>query len=210
VECRECTIEMVECARAGRHPAGGVEVHLRDCPACRERWEGELALTVPLMNLRAAAARERSSAVRRAQLMREFARLNRPSPSPRLRWAFAAAAALVFALALGLSRPAQIVPGQAGMNQIAMRLEMDRIGMDGIGNGEFEELSDASGFVPVPYAPPLATGELVKVVRTQLYAAALDRMGVSVPTGNGEFPAEVVMGEDGLPRAVRVLGDVQF
>jgi predicted anti-sigma-YlaC factor YlaD len=202
VDCRECTVEIVECARVGSRPAGTVEAHLHDCAECRERWETEQALSQELMWLRAATASERSSAARRAQFMQEFSRLHRP-PMRRLHWAFAAAAAVLFALALELSQRGLVAP--TGMNQIAMRLEMD-----GTGNAEFEEISGASGFVAIPYAPPLATGEFVKVVRTQLYAAALDRMGVSVPAGNGEFPAEVVMGEDGLPRAVRVLEDVQF
>lgn len=205
MDCREWTIEIVECARAARLPVAGLEAHLRNCAECRERWDTEQVLTATLSRLRAAAAPERSSAFRRDQLMQEYARLHRPAPLRRMHWAFAAAAAILFALALGLSRRAHVVPSQAGLEQIAMRLDADHAGKGGL-----EEISDAGGFIAVPYAPPLATGEFVRVVRTELYAAALDRMGVSVPAGNGEFPAEVVVGEDGLPRAVRVLEDVHF
>ncbi len=69
---------------------------------------------------------------------------------------------------------------------------------------------DNGEFVAVPYAPPLAAGELVSVVRTELQAPALARMGFDMDAAGlaryaGAVPADVVMGDDGLPRAVRVI-----
>ena len=50
------------------------------------------------------------------------------------------------------------------------------------GQMDWEQLTGSADgeFVAVPYAPPLAPGESVDVVRTQLDTQALDRMGVNV------------------------------
>jgi hypothetical protein len=67
------------------------------------------------------------------------------------------------------------------------------------GDGQYD------GFIPVPYVPPLAAGELVSVVHTELYPLELARLGVSVdPSWATELPADLLVGEDGFPRAVRV------
>jgi predicted anti-sigma-YlaC factor YlaD len=204
VNCRDWGIEIVESARLGANPPASLKAHLGECADCRELWGAEQAVQLSLVKLRAAVASQRSPDRRRVELLREFGRVHRASESRRVHWAFAAAAAVLFVFALGLSGPAASVSSNASQDRIAMLLSDDR--MD---SAEFDPVSDDSGFVAVPYAAPLASGEFVKVVRTKLYAAALDRMGVSVPVGNGEFPADVMLGEDGLPRAVRVL-DAQF
>ena len=81
-----------------------------------------------------------------------------------------------------------------------------------MGSAEFEELAgDSSEFIAVAYAPPLAAGEFVSVLRTELQPAALARMGIDVDTSyTNAIPADVVVGEDGFPRAVRVVSEVEF
>ena len=74
----------------------------------------------------------------------------------------------------------------------------------------YEASSDASAlssddFIAVPYAPPLAQGEMVRVVHADLYPEALASLGIDVdPAWAGDTPADVVVGEDGIPRAVRI------
>jgi hypothetical protein len=66
-------------------------------------------------------------------------------------------------------------------------------------------------FIAVPYTPPLAPGEIVRMVHAEFYPEALASMGVEVdPSWAGELPADVVVGEDGLPRAVRITDNGQF
>jgi hypothetical protein len=66
-------------------------------------------------------------------------------------------------------------------------------------------------FIAVPYTPPLAPGEIVRVMHADLYPEALASMGVEVdPSWVDRLPADVVVGEDGLPRAVRIADNVQF
>ncbi|MEP6714678.1 MAG: hypothetical protein ABJC09_03835, partial [Terriglobia bacterium] len=67
----------------------------------------------------------------------------------------------------------------------------------------FETQED--GFIAVPYVPPLAAGELVRVVHAELYPSALASLGVNVdPSWTTGIAADLLMGEDGFPRAVRL------
>jgi hypothetical protein len=57
---------------------------------------------------------------------------------------------------------------------------------------------------------PLATGESVRVVRQQLNGAELVRMGIDLPGAYAadladDFEADVMLGEDDLPRAVQLV-----
>jgi hypothetical protein len=74
------------------------------------------------------------------------------------------------------------------------------------GAQEFDP-SAFTGFVPLPYADSgVPLGESV-VMRVQLRASDLTALGVSVPPGNTrqQFGADVLIGQDGVARAVRFL-----
>ena len=61
-----------------------------------------------------------------------------------------------------------------------------------------------------PNAPPVARVR-VRVVRTELQATALARMGIDVDADvQTEIPADVMVGEDGFPRAVRLVEAMDF
>jgi hypothetical protein len=72
------------------------------------------------------------------------------------------------------------------------------------------DTDEDNGFIPVPYALPLATGESVRIVRRELNGAELVRMGIDLPGAyaadlSDDFEADVVVGEDELPRAVQLV-----
>jgi len=70
---------------------------------------------------------------------------------------------------------------------------------------EAADSDDSEGFIAVPYVPPLATGEMLHVVHTELNPAELASLGVNVdPSLTAQMPADLLLGEDGMPRAVRV------
>jgi hypothetical protein len=190
-DCRRWIAEIVECARIGSRPSSHVQAHLAGCPACTERLEDERRLTLEMCLSREVAGVRRVSAARRARIMREFQTMHRPSVRPWLKVVLAAAALLL--LVIGLLH----TPGsQKGVSEVA---------------GDLESLTADSDFVAIPYAPPLASGEFVSVVRTELQPTALARMGVYVDAGYASsIPADVVVGEDGLPRAVRVVEITEF
>ena len=204
VNCREWISGIVECVRSGSQPAAQLASHLKVCPKCAERWEDEQRLSSQLRLARDAAARHRSSQARREEIMRRFAPATRPSLRPSWKWVLGAAAVLLLSIALGYQlRNGRHANGTGlgnGVQQTA------------VGSAEFEELAGDTGeFVAVAYAPPLAAGEFVSVVRTELPPSAFARMGIYVDaTYVNAIPADVLVGEDGFPRAVRVVSEVEF
>lgn len=206
MNCRAWASELVECARAGVAPRRELQQHLRECPACAARAASERNLEAYLHAMREAAAAPQPAQAERERIMQQFALLHRRTRHPVLRWALAAAAALVLIVAVGA-----VWNGGWG----ALPWARPAGASTGIGAGaemaEAEAPEAGEGFVAVPYAPPLAQGEFVRIVRAELGPVELARMGVLVDVGDAsEIPADVVIGEDGFPRAVRVLDDSQF
>ena len=76
---------------------------------------------------------------------------------------------------------------------------------------DFADVSGESELVPVAFSQPLEAGESVRVVREELDGVELAAMGIDPPAGFGNsIAADVVLGEDGLPRAVRFLDYDEF
>jgi len=206
--CTEWTAELVECARREgreRQPGRELRAHLAACAHCRERWDAELMLNAHFRTVRRSAAAQESlrgdaQAERRENLLRDFRRIHRPRAMPSWTVGLAAAAAIVLAVLLGYmaGRPAR-KPAHPVRTQSAVLYQYrETLSMDA------SELS-ADDFIAVPYTPPLAPGEMVRVVHADLYPDALASMGVDVdPSWGDRLPADVVVGEDGLPRAVRI------
>ena len=205
--CAERIDELVECARYEIEPRRGLQAHLSNCARCAERWEAERQLTGRFRSIRMAAE---DWAIPDAQWQILLSRFALAHPARQARrtaggswiWAFAAAAALLLAIYVGhiagtRSRPAHspaVRTHQVRPNEMVL----------------YEASTDASAlssddFIAVPYAPPLAQGEIVRVVHADLYPQALASLGIRVdPLWAGVTPADVVVGEDGIPRAVRV------
>ena len=193
--CRESSAEIAEQARGGEPVSRPLANHLAECPRCAERWEAELELSRSLQSIRRAAAGLRSSEHARERLMAEFGERRRVRfLRSGLVWAMAAMTLLFAAGALKQMRRAGHAPAPR-----ALQAELE------FGTPEDQELLAENGFVPVPYAAPLAPGEFVEVVQRDLTPAALARMGFLIQTASAnEVTTEVAVGEDGLPRAVRV------
>jgi len=220
--CKEAVVEVVECARRrdnradrGIHtePGRDLRAHLAICGACSERWEAERQLTAHLGTIRqqTAALHLASPASRREALVRDFARMqpSLPGRPARMRyggWALAAAAGLVFAIALGRQaglsgRESAIRTGQAVRMEPAVLYESNSLSSDA-------SALSSDDFVAIPYTPPLAPGEMVRIVRGDLYPEALAGMGVEIDllawSKAANVPVEMIVGEDGIPRAVRI------
>jgi len=193
LDCQEWLEQIVESARRGVEAPERLESHLRACQSCRARWISERNLGAAMARLREALARERSPESRRKQLMTEFARSVRSRPDRPAWWAWSPAAAVVAVALLllfagarqrhGTAVPASAEPSLAG----------------------YLAVDEADGFLAVPYTQPLAPGELVRIVSREVNGTELAHMGFDVPAAYGGFVnAEVVLGEDGIPRAVRL------
>ena len=198
VECRFWISEIVEIARSAPEPGAELQKHLNTCPRCREHWEAQRRLTSHIAAARAGAAAVPVSP-RREQVLREFDRMHRSPLRGPLVWVAAAAALVILSVGV-LSRwnsGGHATPTTAAARQ---------------GTAATEEFGDDNDdFVPVPYALPLARGEFVSVERTSLQPTALARMGFPIdPAWGSEVPADVLVGQDGLPRAVRLVGTLEF
>lgn len=187
--CRSWTSRLVDNARSGTSPSPALLEHLSGCPSCAERWRNERVLTREMQILSDRVALHRPPQAGREFLMQEFERKHRANRWRWLRWVPAPAAALLALVAL------------VGIRH---RDAVTTVSPEAAFTGATAEASN-DGFVDVPYALPLAPGELVSVVREELDPAVLVRMGLPV-NGVGDAPvmADVVVGEDGFPRAVRV------
>lgn len=193
MNCQEWSVEMLEYANTGRVTGAEFQQHVRACARCNERWEDERFLTAQFRSIREAAAGLRPSDGGRVEIMREFARSHRRMFVPSFKWMMSAAAVLLLVIVLGSLWRTRSVD-QGSPESVAL--------LSVLGEDEF---------VAVPFAPPLAAGEFVTVVRMELRPAALARMGMDVDvTAANDIPADVLVGQDGSPRAVRVLDEVQF
>jgi hypothetical protein len=149
--------------------------------------------------LRETLARERSPESRRRQLMAEFPNSGCSRPDRRPWWAWSPAAALVAVALLLLfvgvrRRQGTTVPAGA---------ELTLAG--------FMAIDEAEGFVAVPYTEPLVPGELVRIVSKEVNGEELAHMGIDIPAAYGDvIDADVALGEDGMPRAVRLAGYEEF
>jgi hypothetical protein len=209
MRCSERIAELVELARNAAVPHRELRAHLAVCAGCRERWDAESQLTAQLGIIRTGTAALRSSDQRRKSLLQDFSRLHRHKAVPSWAWALGAAAALLLAVFLGHAAGKRTRP--------TIRPETVRSERTVLYEASFSNLSsDASAlstddFIAVPYTPPLAPGEMVRVVHADLDPDALASMGVEVdPSWAGKLPADVVVGEDGLPRAVRIADNGLF
>jgi hypothetical protein len=199
--CGEWRNALAECARRSVEPSGRLRAHLADCAPCGERWEAERMLSAELREWRMAHAGERSGDLWRRRLMAEFALAPRSPARPWFRWAWVPAAA-----ALLLAAAAQVWLGMPGRDAPARFSVVS----EGVTSAGFAGIDEENGFIPVPYALPLATGESVRIVRRELNGAELVRMGIEPPDAyagdlSDDFEANIVLGEDELPRAVQLV-----
>jgi len=202
MSCRETTAELVECARGQGSPNRELRAHMAACSACRERWEAERQLSAHLNLMRACSSAVAPADGNKAALMREFATYQRTKKKPLWAWPLAAAAAVVFAMAIGHEtgvmqhrhRPVNSTSAHfAGADTVLYEVSSYP--------GEFA----GDSFVQVPYTPPVATGEMIRMIHTEMVPEALASMGVDVdPSWTENVPVDVAVGEDGLPHAIRI------
>lgn len=190
MSCHEYESAIVDLARGvpgERARDAALRAHLEDCAACGATLRREQRLTLGLHAL-AATTRVPESSALEAQLLERFD-AERATVTRRVarldRWS-AAAAVLVMLVGLG-----------AAWRTIRTRPDA----IDAVSQGE--DLR----FVPWPGAAALPAFESGQLVRTELPASVLPLLGLSsadAPAG-GHVIADVLYGQDGLARAVRVV-----
>ena len=197
LKCDQVLDVIVDYARGVPLPeatVGLVESHIGGCAACAARLRGERELTSGLKALAGLTSPAQPPAEMEQRLLNAFtgmhARTSRARVYSRV-WR-AAAAALLVASGLGTWMASKVPPDLS--NGAA------RQGDASAARGAFDD------FMPLPVASGLPALESGVIVRIELPVAALPRYGVAIPdTSRRELQADLLVGQDGQPRAIRFL-----
>jgi hypothetical protein len=207
-------------------PDGGLEAspgsgHLAECAACAARWDRRQALEAGLRLVSAgmrgeeAPPRVEAGLVAAFRAQAGFERRRAFSYSwrshswwpPVLTGAFAAAATVVLAVVLMHGShpvPASIAPVTAPHRMASPAVESAEVAADRVDEDSYGPDSD---FIPVPNAARIEPNEDVHLVRVEATRSAMMALGIVVGAENASdtVVADVVLGSDGMARAVRLV-----
>lgn len=228
MNCDEFGEIVHELARPGRardlDPAASAagRSHARICPECAD-WLAEAELAAKALEVTATESRSLEPP---AQIERELLAALRfekesswlASSRARPRWlpalGLAAVAAAVSFSAVVLLRRAPRVSAPAGPATSSLSGPEARPGGQssrmGLGSPSPTPLASdlGSGFVPVPYAGGFMRGDAAVIVRVQLPRGDLAELGYPVDASSNAgdlVRADLLVGEDGWPYAVRIV-----
>jgi len=180
---------------AGGEPAEGFDAHLAACPSCAARWEAGRPVAQGLRLLAAEMKHVSAPARVEVRLLRAYReQYGRSAEAGGVHhwWAAAAAAMLLVAGALWMGMRPPAPPQVAASSSPAA-----------VAGAE----EDDAAFVALPNAAGSLQDEDVDLVRVELPRSAVTALGM--PAGDdsdaGSVEAEVLVGPDGMARAVRFL-----
>jgi hypothetical protein len=200
--CGELELDLMELAR-GRPPAAAraaAEAHIDTCARCAARLAAERTVSQALAGLADRHAGDGAAPQIEARLFEAFVEEVGPRRAParvvrirRQAWRTAAGVAL----AAGIGVVAWTVIRTPIMEDVRFS--------DAARPPALE--AEAAEFVAWPLAPPLSALERGDIVRVPVPAAMLPALGIApVSVGPGEtLEADVIVGQDGVPRAVRIV-----
>ncbi|MBZ5621870.1 MAG: hypothetical protein LAQ69_24565 [Acidobacteriia bacterium] len=191
-------------------------VHLRDCLACAQRLERQRRLAAGLRTIAAEWSQVEAPARVEARLIAAFrshaglGHSGRAMFRPPRVWlpvaTWLAAAAAVVALAIALVSGRQPKPAH---QSVPSGSEWAFAQVPGeLGTGDDSPYNDAD-FIPLPNAERISPNEDVNLVRVEVPRSTMIALGydVSADRASEAVEAEVVLGADGLARAVRFLDE---
>jgi hypothetical protein len=192
--------------------------HLAECAACAERWKREQSLTAGLRLMSAGMHGEEAPLRVEAGLIAAFraqtgferrGTLARSWWMPALVWASAAAATGVLAVVLlhgSHPVPASVAPVSTPQRVVPPAVESASVPAEAPDDSAYGPDSD---FIPVPNAARIEPTEDVNLVRFEITRSSLMALGIEVGEGSPSETvlADVVLGSDGMARAVRVVSN---
>jgi hypothetical protein len=179
--------------------------HLRDCAACAARHAGEQRLAVGLKALAGQLRRTEAAPRVERRLVAAFRAEMGVAPAPRgsawypvLSWGAACAATVTLALFLMHGRQPQQVqrPVLSGVEVAALETPYSIDVTAGL---------DESGFIPLPNALQIDPSDEMDMVRMEVPRSTLIALGFPGGEDEGNVQADVLLGGDGVARAVRFL-----
>ncbi len=189
--------------------------HLAECASCARSWEKQQVVRAGLRALAADSRNVEAPPRVEARLVAAFRADSglgqvRPGSAGRPRmwvpvvtWFAAAAAVVLVALAVMSGHP----PQPAHRN-LSPRIESATV-ISADASGADEPGYNAEDFIPLPNAQQLSPDEDVNLVRVELQRSSMIPLGydVSADRASELVEAEVVLGSDGVARAVRFLDE---
>lgn len=187
--------------------------HAETCEACGARFAEAQALALALKDLGEDSAQMEASPQLEGRLIGAFREHRRGLERARyrtrrlrLRWAewMALAAAAVVLVAVGSWN---VPRGDLNVKPSVVRTVNPETNRSVDAAGLAETAEDFGDFVPVPYGESVSPDDSGLVVRVSMTRGALGSLGYPVDEVQaGEVvQADVLVGEDGLPRAVRLV-----
>lgn len=197
-------------------------LHADSCASCAARLANAQALADATEFAGTAVCTEKAPIRVAAAVFGEYRRIHKPRHigAQVAKWALAAAA--TFALAFGgwfgythwqsndrVNSPA---PARVNRNPVEANNSAARNPATQTANATAVAANSADSnlladFEPVPFAGDFDSGDPAMIVHVQLTRAALGKLGYQVEKGKGKelVNADVLVGVDGWPRAVRVV-----
>ena len=183
--------------------------HVRECPACAALLNRQRTLASGLRTLagdwRSVEAPVRvESRLRAAFLGQAGLAVSHPATRwwvPVATWAMATAAVVVLAMFLARDRQPVAPAHRTTSNRVQLAAADPPADLETLGDP-----SDAEGdFIPLPNAARIEPNEDLNLVRVEVPRSAMIALGYAVSEDRASEPveAEVVLGADGLARAVR-------
>jgi hypothetical protein len=216
MKCGEVRELLMESARGGA--SAGVLQHVQECAECKRALQNQKMLSAGMKAL-VASDTDAPSRVVEAELLARFALRARPR-SLALPWGAVAAAAAILAGVFIWTAPRRL---EEPLPPIAVK-PPEPVWMAPVERASVDRPKPArrrvqpakqvavqaeveSPFVPIPYAAPLLATERAEFVRVNLSATALASLGmpVSGAAPDTRLNAELMLGENGLARAVRLV-----
>ena len=195
------------CEEFWNHEPEGLE-HLGGCPECAARFERQQLVREGLHSLGAQMRWLEAPAYVERRLMADYRSAMRPAEPPHTSGPWWAIGTWAAAIALTAGLAFFVVSGrQPERTQRITRRPTQLASVEVPGAFETADTEIAEGFVPLPNAERIAANEPVNLVRLELPRSTMIALGLAASTDLTEesVEADVMLGADGVPRAVRLL-----
>ncbi len=181
---------------------GTAHPHLDECPACAARMQRRQQLASGMRAMADSMARAQAPSRVESRLLAAFrSHAGTAAMAPRRRWIPVATWAAAFAAMIGVG--IFLVRNRAPEAEQPLPARHVELALSDPGNALDAAMEE--GFLPLPGAAQLSASDDMNVVHVELPRSAMMQVGIEVTPEDADETvlADVMVGSDGLARAVR-------